>query len=175
VFVKKNGYTFQYTIDMNAGLVVATRDSSPGLASPPSQLIVWSEDRGIYYFRRVCAGNAALDTGSIFNGGYEFSGIQINGIPVTRVLGNSASGKAAAGFRFMDSRGRKTVLSGFLESMPVSLFDVRGRRLFSGFSDKNGIIDLNAVCSPGGCPSGPLVVKCKDSHGKAVISTIKIR
>jgi hypothetical protein len=171
VIVNKNGLTFQYTIDMMAGLVVATRDSSPGLSSPPSQLILWSEDRGIFYFRRICAGNATLDTGSIYSGGYDFSDILLNGQQVTGIFGDASPRKAAAGFRLVRDGERKTKLSGIPESMPVSLFDVRGRRLFSGYSDRNGFFDIASACSPGGCPSGPIVVLLKGRDGKSVFST----
>ena len=157
VRVSKNGYSFQYSIDMKAGLVFAAENSMPSLATH-WQLFVWGEYNGIYYLRRVCSGNGSLDTGSIENGGYDFYNIHLNGNTITHIAGNPYTRQPSPSFRVMDGKEKKKLLSDINGPVRVSVFDIRGRRLFSSFS-ASGIFDVNAACSPGVCPSGPLVLR----------------
>jgi len=174
VHVVKNGYTFDYSIDLKAGLVFAAQNDGPSGAH--SQRFLWGEYNGIHYLRRVCAdADSFNDTGSIHRGGYDFYTITLNGLLIPSTVSIAAHpnpNQSSASFRIVDRNGNKTLLSGIQYPLRVTLFDIRGKQLFSGYSARGGVFDISAACSRGGCPNGPIIVRVKAQDRQASLSTI---
>ena len=175
VEVRKNGYSFTYSIDMQKGLIIASIARTPDSSGSSSHLYVYGEHKGIYYVRRVCCFPTSNADTTILNGGYDFYNIRINGEPVAPVNTLPSARKSRFALRSMDKSGMRAIFTGGNEPARIIVYDLAGRHRFSMVTGKGiGAVRLDQACPLGRCPGGGVIVRVQ-TQGSAAFSAITVR
>lgn len=169
VEISNDSVTKVYSVDMVRGVVIGFMIW--GLAGSAQHQYFWGYDKGIYYLKRVAC--STFDT-TIINGGYEFYNIRVNGEPVP-VITPAKRKQERFSIQWVDRNRGTLVMNGQQGPSRAALFDIQGRRITQGYREISGMFEINRLCPPGGCPSGPVLLRIENSGATRVFPAVLVR